>query len=74
MKDLQKYRAELQRKIDAVDVILADMGGGRSNAGKTKAVKQNGRKKGKRKMSAAAKAKISAAKRAYWAEKKKSAK
>jgi len=64
--DLLAYRAELQRKLDAVDAILSDMTGGsvRSTA-PTRS--PNGRRKvGKRTMSAAGRARIAAAARLRW--------
>ena len=64
------YRAQLQAKLDAVDAIINDMGGTATNrtntrkpAGKPAATN---RRRGKRKMSAAARARLAAIARARW--------
>ena len=61
MKDLLQYKKELQAKLEAVNKVIADMGGAKVIVKPTKP---------KRKMSAKARAKISAAQKARWAEKK----
>ena len=60
--DLIGYRNELQRKMDAINVLL----GGTYNGNGVVARKQLGRRKVKRTMSAAGKAKIAAAARKRW--------
>ena len=73
--DLIGYRTDLQRKLDAVDAILVDMGHG---VPPTSAYSKGGRpkgtttkRKGKRKLSAAARKAIGDAARKRWAEKRK---
>ncbi len=63
--DLLAYRAELQRKLDAVNAVIADMTGG-SISTTTVTRSTNGRRKTKRTMSAAGRAKIAAAARLRW--------
>lgn len=60
MTDLIEYRARLAQKLQAVDVILSDMGATPPTKPEVGA-----------RMSASAKAKISAAKKAWWASKRK---
>jgi hypothetical protein len=64
--DLLAYRAELQRKLNAVDAIIADMGGSIAPSIASAPRSTNGRRKGKRKMSQEAKDKIAAAQRLRW--------
>jgi len=65
--DLLAYRAELQRKLDAVNAVIADMTGSSAQAAPiTPTRSTNGRKSVKRKMSAAGRARIAAAARLRW--------
>ena len=65
--DIYAYRAQLQAKLDAVDAIIADMGGTATNSKpKRKPATGNGRKKGKRTMSAAARKRLSEIAKARW--------
>jgi hypothetical protein len=62
--DLISYRNELQRKLDAVNSVIADIGSSIPSPAHVRST--NGRRKGKRQMSAAGRARIAAAARARW--------
>ena len=62
--DLISYRNELQRKLDAVNSVIADMGGSIPSPAPKHST--NGRRKGRRHMSAAGRARIAAAARLRW--------
>jgi hypothetical protein len=69
-RDIFAYRAQLQAKLDAVDAVINDMGGTATN--RTNRRKPTGkpaatnRSRGKRKLSAAARARLAAIARARW--------
>ena len=66
MKNILKYRNELVAKLAAVDAIIADMGGNSTASARTTR-SGNGRRKKRRNLSAAARARIGAAQKARWA-------
>ena len=67
--DIHAYRAQLQAKLDAVDAVIADMGG-TATATNSKRIRKpatgKGRRKGKRTVSAAARKRLSEIAKARW--------
>jgi hypothetical protein len=64
--DLVAYRAELQQKIEAIDLILGGTPASSSAAWSGPAARKTAPRRGRRTMSAAAKARLSAIARARW--------
>lgn len=68
--DIFKYKEELEQKLEAVNKVIADMGEEapkrRGRPAKAGAAPAPTAKRGRRKMSAAAKAMLSAAAKARW--------
>jgi hypothetical protein len=75
-KDILQYKAELERKLQVVNEIIADMGSNsahKSSSGVAN-VKVDGRRRKRGPMSAAAKAKLGAKMKQIWAKRKATAK
>src|SRR5882724_6800076 len=67
--DLVSYRADLQRKIEAIDLLLGGSVIGNGHAARRTSRAFNGRRStARRKMSAAGRARIAAGARARWAK------